>query len=74
MILEEVNYLWYNLQPIEGISFGLNDSVRIKSGEYEGQFGSVISLTSVEPIPIYLVELGNDGSDVEIAQTELEPD
>ncbi len=74
MKLEEVNYLWYNLQPIEGIAFGLNDSVRIKSGEFEGQFGSVISLISAEPIPIYLVELGNDGLDIEIAQSELEPD
>jgi hypothetical protein len=73
MNLDEVNKLWYDFQPIEGITFGLNDSVLIKSGDYEGQSGSVISIISVEPMPIYLIELGETGQDVQIKQSELEP-
>lgn len=72
MNLEEVNNLWYNSQPIKGIAFGLNDSVRIKSGDLAGQAGSVISIISIEPMPIYLVELGINGEDVQIKQSDLE--
>jgi hypothetical protein len=74
MNLDEVNKLWYDFQPIKGIAFGLNDSVRIKSGDYAGQIGSVISIISVEQMPIYLIELGKIGLDVQIKQSELEPD
>ena len=74
MNLEEVNKLWYDSQPIEGIAFGLNDSVRIKSGDYSGQLGSIISIISLKPMPIYLVELSSNGADIELAQSELEPD
>jgi hypothetical protein len=74
MNLEEVNNLWYKSQPIEGIAFGLNDSVRIKSGDLAGQAGSVISIIPIEPIPIYLIELDNNGADVQIKQSELETD
>ena len=73
MNLNEVNNLWYNFQPIDGIFFGLNDSVLIKSGDYAGHSGSVISIISVEPMPIYLVELGINGKEVQIKQSELEP-
>jgi hypothetical protein len=48
--------------------------VRIKSGDLAGQTGSVISVISIEPMPIYLVELGNNGADVQIKQSELEAD
>jgi ribosomal protein L24 len=72
MNLDEVNNLWYNSQPIEGIAFRLNDSVLIKSGDYSGQSGSVISIVSVETTPIYLIELGNTGEDVQVKQSELE--
>ncbi|HVE56561.1 MAG TPA: hypothetical protein VNB22_07010 [Pyrinomonadaceae bacterium] len=72
MDLNEANKFWFNSEPIDGVLFGLNDWVRIKSGEYEGKNASVISLISIEPTT-YLVELGGwQGGDVIIAQTELE--
>jgi hypothetical protein len=61
MNFEEVNNLWYYSKPIDGITFGLNDSVRINPGEHAGKFGSVISIIFVEPIPIYSVELNDYG-------------
>jgi hypothetical protein len=67
--LNEANKLWYMFQPIEGIKYGLNDSVRIISGEHEGETGSVISLTTIEP-PTYLIELSS-GQDIEIAESYL---
>lgn len=73
MNLNEANKLWYDFQPIEGVLFGLNDYVRIKSGEHKGKCASVISLISLEPIPTYLVELDDfKGGDIKIAESELE--
>ena len=51
--------------------FCLNDSVRIKSGEYVGNAAAVISLVALEPVT-YLVELGTTGEDVIIAESDLE--
>lgn len=61
MNFEEVNNLWYDSKSINGVTFGLDDSVRVISGEYAGKSASVISIISIEPIPIYLVELGDGG-------------
>ena len=70
MNLNDVNKLWYD-GPVDGISFRLNDCVRIRSGKHTGEFGSVICIESVEPIA-YVVELGKTGLDVVIAESELE--
>ncbi len=32
----ELDNLWLRFQPIPGVAFGLNDSVRIISGEHAG--------------------------------------
>ena len=69
MDLNEANKLWYMFQRIEGIKYGLNDFVRIISGEHEGETGSVISLTSIKP-PTYLIELSS-GHDIDIAESDL---
>ena len=72
MDLNEANKLWYNSEPIDGVLFGLNDYVQIKSGEFAGEGASVISLISLEPVS-YLVELDlSKGGDLEIAQSEIE--
>lgn len=64
--------LWFNSEPVPGAAFRLNDSVRIKSGERAGEGAAVISLLSLEPAPIYLVELGSGDGDIEIGESELE--
>ena len=63
--------LWFSSQPIPGVAFGLNDSVRIKAGAYSGEMASVISLESLEPAPVYLVELAN-GTDLKVTESDLE--
>ncbi len=71
MNLIEANKFWYNFEPIEGVLFGYNDSVLIKSGKYVGKYASVISLESLEPI-IYLIELDSGDGDIIIDESELE--
>ena len=68
--LNDANKLWYKSKPIGGVSFFLNDSVRVTDGEHTNRAGSVISLLSLGPVT-YLVEL-DDGSDVVISQSMLE--
>jgi len=70
MTLDEANKRWYELRPIEGVRFGLNDAVCIKLGDYSGDYGSVISLESLDPVA-YVVELP-DGVDLVIAESALE--
>jgi hypothetical protein len=71
--LNDAHKLWYNSQSIEGVFFGLNDSVLINSGKHKGEWASVISLSSLIPVT-YLVELGSGSGDIEVAQSELERD
>lgn len=58
---KETNDAFYNGEKIGEVAFIINDSVEILEGEEKGRFGSVISLISLSPEPIYLIEL--DGSD-----------
>ena len=71
MNLDEANKLWFEFKPIEGVKFGLNDCVRILSGEYREKDAWVISLLSIEPVS-YLVELSSGDGDLTIAENELE--
>ena len=68
----ELADLWFSSRPIPGVVFGLNDSVRIKSGEHAGELAAVTSLVSLEPTPTYIVELDSGGGDVAMAESNLE--
>jgi hypothetical protein len=68
----EIDELWFSFRAVPGISFGLNDSVRIKSGMNSGEVGSVIALASLYPIPSYIVELGDGGGDIEVVESDIE--
>ena len=68
----EPDDLWFSSQPIHGAAFGLNDSVRITSGEHAGELAAVISLASLEPAPTYIVELSSGGGDIAVAESDLE--
>ena len=61
-------FLEYSLSP--GIEYILNDSVEITDGEYKGLRGAVISIRSVNPEVIFIVELSN-GRDVDVPQQLL---
>lgn len=68
----ELDNLWFSSQSIPGVAFGLNDSVRVKSGEHAGELAIVISLESLEPSPVYIIELGSTGTDIKMAESDLE--
>ena len=50
--------------------FGINASVLIVRGPYQGQRGSILSLVTIDPQPRYLVELEN-GMDSQIDEADL---
>jgi hypothetical protein len=66
----ELDYRWMSRQPLEGVAFLLNDTVRVVSGPNAGASGSVIAVEQLEPQVAYRVELG-DGSEVTVAETDL---
>lgn len=67
----ELDRRWFSWEPIEGVQFGLNDSVKIKAGEHSTKGAAVISLLSLSPVT-YLVELASGQGDVEIGESYLE--
>ena len=70
----ELESRWITAEGIPGVSYRFSDRVRIKSGEYSGQTAEVISLMSIEPEPIYVVEIFPPyGKSVVLPQSELEP-
>lgn len=70
MTREELDWHWFQQEPIEGVTFMLNDSVRLIAGSGAGERGATIALLQLEPEPAYIVELGS-GEDVTVAQSNL---
>lgn len=66
----EIDRRWMAREPVEGVAFLLNDSVRVIAGPHSGSEGSVISLLATTPAPVYLVELVS-GKDVRLQQSDL---
>lgn len=55
----DIDNLWLSFEPVSGVAFCLNYTVRIKVGEQAGETGGVISVETPEPTPTYIVELGS---------------
>ncbi len=66
----EIGRRWMAREPLKGVAFLLNDSVRVTTGPHAGSRGSVVSLVEATPDPVYLVELGN-GEDARLQQSNL---
>ena len=62
---------WFEGLPVPGAAFSLNDCVRIETGPHAGSLGAVVYLLGTEPEPRYVVELGETGEDVHLAQSVL---
>jgi hypothetical protein len=58
-------------ESLPGVSFKLNQAVRVMAGEAMGGVGVVISIEALGVDPEYLVELAG-GSDVRVRQSHLE--
>jgi MOSC domain-containing protein YiiM len=67
--LEDSRFL--NHVPIKGVNFEHNDSVRILSGPHAGEVGSLVSVKSLEPEPLFVVELASGRGDVRAPQSAL---
>jgi hypothetical protein len=65
----DIDERWFAREPIEGVAFLLNDSVRVVAGPHTGVPGAVISLIEASP-PLYLVEL-YDGTELRLPQTDI---
>jgi len=66
----EIDRRWMAREPVEGVAFLLNDSVRVAAGPHTGSRGSVVSLLEAGPAPAYLVTLA-DGKDARLQQSDL---
>jgi hypothetical protein len=72
LIPDELTHRWSTHQPIAGVAFLLNDSVRVVSGPYAGHEAAIITLLQLGPDPLYDIELG-DGRTVSTSQSALLP-
>lgn len=68
---QSINNAWFQFQDIPGVAFRLNDPVCITVGTFQGQVACVIALLKRHPEPVYLVELGATGVDLEIPESAL---
>jgi transcription antitermination factor NusG len=58
-------------EQIQGLRFKHNDYVSVISGPHAGIAGSLVSLLSLDPEPIFVMEL-ESGRDAEVAQTDIQ--
>ncbi len=54
------------------VPFVLNDGVDIIGGDHAGRSGSVLSIVSVQPTLVFLVETGDSGEDVVVPVAQLQ--
>jgi hypothetical protein len=63
---------WLAGEPVEGVELEQYAPVRISSGQYAGQTGSVALLLNLEEDPLYLVTLAFGVGDVRVRQSALQ--
>jgi hypothetical protein len=59
-----------NREPIVGVKYFHNDYVRVVSGRYAGDAGSLVTVLSLQPEPLFVLE-AESGQDVEVLQSEI---
>lgn len=70
-IPHDIDEKWFSNEPIDGVAFGLNDSVSIIAGPYAGKGGAIIFLSRLVPEPEYYIELGSGEGDIKVFQSNL---
>lgn len=70
-IPHEIDEKWFSKEPINGVAFGLNDSVSIISGQHAGKGGAIISLIRLVPEPEYYIEIGSGEGYVKAFQSAI---
>jgi hypothetical protein len=61
---------WILGATIPGVSFRMQDAVKVISGPHAGVVGELISIYAIEPEPVYHLET-HDGSDIHVRQSEI---
>lgn len=67
---KEINEAFYRGELADGIAFRLNEPVVVSAGPNRGARAWIISILSIEPEPLYQVEL-ESGTDAAVFQSQL---
>jgi hypothetical protein len=62
---------WMSGDAIAGVEFGLSQPVVIQSGPGASHVGTIVALVSLDPEPVYTVEVGPGHRDVHLPQSAL---
>jgi len=68
---KEIDDSFFRGECIPPLRFTLNDSVTVTVGASQGKTGSVVSIVSIEPEVVLLVELDDGTGDARVAQSAL---
>jgi hypothetical protein len=71
MLDQSVLERWMAGAAVPGVGFALAEPVVITAGPLTGTLGTVVSLVSLEPEPVYTVELGPGRGDVHLPDSSL---
>ena len=71
-IPQEILDCFFAEKPSAKTKFGINASVSVVEGAWNGKSGAIVSLSTIEPEVTYVVEFG-DGSETTIAENFLRP-
>lgn len=63
---------WLAGERVDGVAFAHHQRVRVTSGRFEGQVGTIALLMAIEPEPVYLVSLGAGMGEARVRQGALE--
>ena len=66
----DLGQAFLNHTPIPGVQFQHNNFVRITDGEHSGKSGSLVTVLTLSPEPLFVVEL-ESGYDVRVPQSDL---
>ena len=58
---------------VPGVQFALNEPVVVIAGAHAGSLGAIVSLVTLDPEPVYTVELSSGRGDVHLPESALAP-
>jgi hypothetical protein len=61
---------WVLGATVPGVSFRMQDAVKVISGPHAGVVGELVSIYAIEPEPVHYLET-HDGSDIHVLQSEI---
>lgn len=62
---------WMDGRTVPGVRFGLGEPVLITAGAHVGALGTVVSLISLRPEPVYTVEVGAGRGNMHLPDSAL---